>query len=112
MKITVIGAGNMGGALVKGWAKAGLASDITVTARTQQTLNRLVEACPGITVTLDNAKAVEGSDVVVLAVKPWLIQQVIEEIEPELKHKLLISVAATVWHERIDVSSTSDGESS
>ena len=61
---------------------------------------------------LDNAKAVEGSDVVVLAVKPWLIQQVIEEIEPELKHKLLISVAATVWHERIDVSSTSDGESS
>lgn len=93
----------MGGALVKGWAKAGMASDITVTAHTQQTLNRLVEACPGITATLDNTKAVEGSDVVVLAVKPWLIQQVIEEIEPELEHKLLISVAATFWHERIDV---------
>ena len=93
----------MGGALVKGWAKAGVAANLTVTARTQQTLNRLVEACPGITATLDNAKAVEGSDVVVLAVKPWLIQQVIEEIMPELKGKLLVSVAAGVRHDRIDV---------
>ncbi len=73
MKIAVIGAGNMGGALVKGWAKAGMAADITASARTQQTLDRLASACPGIAVTLDNRKAVEGADVVLLAVKPWLI---------------------------------------
>lgn len=102
-RIAVIGAGNMGGALVKGWTRAGMVANLTVTARTQQTLDRLVEVCPGITATLDNAKAVEGSDVVVLAVKPWLIQQVIEEIMPELKGKLLVSVAAGVRHDRIDV---------
>ena len=102
-KIAIIGAGNMGGALVKGWAKAGMAANLTVTAHTQQTLDRLVEACPDITVMLNNSKAVQNADVVVLAVKPWLIQQVIEEIEPELKDKLLISVAAGVRHERIDV---------
>ena len=103
MKITVIGAGNMGGALVKGWAKAGLANDLTVTARTQETLDRLVEACPGITTMLDNRQATKGADVVLLAVKPWLIEQVIEEIKPELADKLLISVAANVRHERINV---------
>ena len=102
-KIAIIGAGNMGGALVKGWAKAGMSANLTVTAHTQQTLDRLVEACPGITVMLNNSKAVQDADVVVLAVKPWLIQQVIEEIEPELKDKLLISVAAGVRNERIDV---------
>lgn len=103
MKITVIGAGNMGGALVKGWAKAGLANDLTVTARTQETLDRLVEACPGITAMLDNKQATKGADIVLLAVKPWLVEQVIEEIKPELSDKLLISVAANVRHERINV---------
>ena len=103
MKIAIIGAGNMGGALVKGWTKAGMAANLTVTAHTQQTLDRLAEACPGISVTLDNRKAVEGADIVVLAVKPWLVEQVIEEIEPVLKDKLVVSVAAGVRHERIDV---------
>lgn len=103
MKITVIGGGNMGGALVKGWAKAGLAADITVTAHTQQTLDRLSEACPGITAMLDNVKAIQDADVVVLAVKPWLVEQVVAEIMPELRGKLLVSVAAGIRHERIDV---------
>lgn len=103
MKIAIIGAGNMGGALVKGWTKAGMAADITASAYTQKTLDRLAEACPGITVTLDNRKAVEGADVVVLAVKPWLVQQVITEIKPELKDKFVISVAAGIRDERIDV---------
>ena len=93
----------MGGALVKGWAKAGMAADITVTARTQQTLDRLVEACPGITVMLNNSKAVKDADIVVLAVKPWLVEQVIAEIVSELQDKLLVSVAAGFRHERIDV---------
>ena len=93
----------MGGALVKGWMKAGMASELTVTAQTQQTLDRIVEACPGITAMLDNSKAVQDSDVVVLAVKPWLVENIIAEIKPELKDKLLISVAAGVRHERIDV---------
>jgi pyrroline-5-carboxylate reductase len=102
-KITIIGVGNMGGALVKGWVKAGMMSDLTVTAHTQGTLDRIVSACPGITAMLDNKKAIQGADIVVLAVKPWLVESVIAEINSELKDKLLISVAAGVRHERIDV---------
>ena len=102
-RIAVIGAGNMGGALVKGWTKASMAANLTVTAHTQQTLDRLAEACPGISITLDNKEAARGADVVLLAVKPWLILQVIEEIMPVLKDTLVVSVAAGVRHERIDV---------
>ena len=102
-KLAIIGAGNMGGALVKGWTKAGLAANLAVTAHTKRTLDRLTEACPGISVTLDNKEATSGADVVVLAVKPWLVGQVIEEIKPVLTDKLVFSVAAGVRHERIDV---------
>ena len=103
MKIAIIGAGNMGGALVKGWTKAGMSADIIASAHTQKTLDQLVKACPGIMTTLDNHKAVQAADVVVLAVKPWLVEQVIAEIKSDLKDKLLISVAAGIRNERIDV---------
>ena len=102
-KLAIIGAGNMGGALVKGWTKAGMAANLAVTAHTKRTLDRLTEACPGISVTLDNNEAARGADVVVLAVKPWLVEQVMQEIMPELDGKLVISVAAGIRHDRIDV---------
>lgn len=103
MRIANIGSGNMGGALIKGWAKAGLAKELTITARTQQTLDRFSELNPDITTTLDNREAVRDADVVVLAVKPWLVEQVIVGIGYELRDKLLVSVAAGVRHKRIDV---------
>ena len=103
MKIAVIGAGNMGGALIKGWAKSGLTTDLIITAQTQKTLDRFAQDYPDITTMLDNVAAVAEADIVVLAVKPWLVQQVIAQIQQILKDKLLISVAAGIRHERIDV---------
>ncbi len=103
MKIAVIGCGNMGSALVKGWAKAGMSANLIVTARTQETLDSISKACPDINVMPDNRLAAAEADVVVLAVKPWLVQQVMEEIMPELGDKLVVSVAAGIRHERIDV---------
>lgn len=103
MKIAVIGAGNMGGALIKGWAKSGLTTDLIITAQTQKTLDRFAQDYPDITTMLDNVAAVAEADIVVIAVKPWLVQQVIAQIEHTLKDKLLVSVAAGIRHERIDV---------
>ena len=105
MKITVIGAGNMGGALVHGWCKAGLASQITITARTQATLERFSSLYPELTATTDNALAVGGADVVVLAVKPWFVDEVIDQIMEPLRASspLLVSVAAGVRNARINV---------
>ena len=102
MKVTVIGAGNMGGALIKGWTKRGEV-ELTITARTQETLTRFSQQFPSIHTLLDNAEAVKGADVIVLAVKPWLVEQVIREIRDSIdfQHQIIVSVAANVFSETL-----------
>lgn len=101
-KIVIIGAGNMGGAMIKGFLRKTNGA-LTITAKTQQTLDTFLGKYPTITVDLDNAHAVKGADMVILAVKPWFIEPVIAEILPNLNDACLVSVAANVRHERIDV---------
>lgn len=101
-KITVIGAGNMGGALVKGWAKTGM-YDLTVTARTQQTLDGITREYPQVHTMLDNVAAVTDADVIVLAVKPWLVESVIAQIKDAIDYErqLIVSVAANVFTDKL-----------
>ena len=89
MKIAIIGGGNMGGAIAKGIAAGSLvpASDLTVTAHTQQTLVKIKGYDPAIRTTLDNREAVQGADLVVLAVKPWLLEEVVKEIRGGLDYR-------------------------
>lgn len=97
-KITVIGAGNMGGSLIRGWAGQGI-YELTVTARTEETLKHIREGYPQIKTTLDNSSAVKDADVIVLAVKPWLIESVITEIRESIdfERQIIISVAANIF---------------
>ena len=101
MKITIIGAGNMGGALAIGWARAGK-HEITVTARTEQTLSRFA-GVDNIHTSTDNLNAVSGADVVVLAVKPWLIEDVCRQIAGNLdfSRQIILSVAANVFSDSL-----------
>lgn len=106
--ITVIGSGNMGGALLRGWAKAArkMANNdektlqLTATAHTMTKLERLKEEFPEISVSTDNIAAVATADIVVIAVKPWLVKDVLAEIRPALttskRHPSIVSVAANV----------------
>ncbi len=103
MKITVIGAGNMGGALIRGWIRAGLSSNLTITARTKETLDGYKTACPELNVSLSNAEAVRNADIIVLAVKPWFISSVIDEIKDHINNKIIISVAANMRHEAVNI---------
>ena len=82
MKVTVIGTGNMGGALVRGLVRSGVlpAADITCTALSESTLGKLRSFDSGLVLTTDNVAAVRGADVVVIAVKPWVIASVVEQI--------------------------------
>ena len=97
MKITIIGAGNMGGALARGWARSGKHS-ITVTARSEESLSRFAEIA-NLHTSKDNLSAVSGADVIVLAVKPWLIESVCGEIARgvDFDHQIILSVAANVF---------------
>ena len=88
MKIAIIGAGNMGGAVARGLAKGSLVktSDITVSNPSRGKLEVLKVEFPELNITCENSQAVTGADVVILAVKPWKIQEVIEEIKGSLDY--------------------------
>lgn len=84
MKVTIIGAGNMGGAIARALAASRSDIKLCVSNPSQGKLNALTEEYPAIEVTNCNLNAATGADVVILAVKPWLIQSVIEEIKPAI----------------------------
>ena len=78
MKIAVIGAGNMGGALIHGWAKSGKVESLTIADKNEALLDKFKKTYPGINATTDNTAAVKGAEIVVLVVKPWLMPQTIQ----------------------------------
>lgn len=89
MKIAIIGAGNMGGAVVRGLAegRSVATSDIYVSNPSTAKLDALKRDYPTIHTTTDNRAVVADADVVILAVKPWKVEAVLEEIKPVLDYE-------------------------
>jgi pyrroline-5-carboxylate reductase len=93
-KITVIGSGMMGGAVIKSLLKSGYKGKITAV---DVVLDRLKEfEALGVKTSTDNKKSAGTADIVFIIVKPGDVEKVLKEISQEIKGKLLISVAATV----------------
>lgn len=97
MKVAIIGAGNMGGAIARGMARGTIVpvGEIWVSNPSVGRLTVLKDAYPEIGVTTSNIEAAEGADIVILAVKPWLMEQVLKEIHLQ-PHQILVSVAAGI----------------
>lgn len=82
MKVSIIGAGAMGGAIARGLLNTtdpSASCEITVSNPSAGKLRPLAEL--GATTSASNAEAVAGADVVIFCVKPWLVKQVIDEIK-------------------------------
>lgn len=98
MKITIIGAGHMGGTAARSFSTSSLftPSDITVTARSQETLDTFEGT--GINTMLDNKEAVKGADVVIISVRPDSAKQVCREIAPviDFANQIIISFVAGI----------------
>ena len=98
MKIAIIGAGAMGGAMAEGLLKSEKfsPSDITVSDHKQSTLDHF--AGEGTSVTLDNEAACHGADIVCVVVKPWCVEKTLKGIKEVLDYKSqkLIVVAAGI----------------
>jgi pyrroline-5-carboxylate reductase len=92
--VAIIGAGNMGGAIALGLHKFAPEIKLTVTAGHASTLSKYDAL--GIGTTLDNHCAADGAEVIILGVKPWLVQTVLGQIKPCLSGKVLLSMAAGV----------------
>ena len=96
MRIAIIGAGNMGGAIARGLAKGTVvqARDIIVANPSQAKLDALKADFPDLHVTNDNREAAEGAELVILAVKPELVKSVLRELDLRGGRQILASLAA------------------
>jgi pyrroline-5-carboxylate reductase len=97
-KLAVLGAGKLGGILLRAYLKQGLFEAKCVTATVKHGEKTAARAKQlGVAVTSDNRKAVKDAEIILLAVKPQAVAEVLDEIAPEIRTKrLLVSVAASV----------------
>ena len=97
MKIAIIGGGNLGTAIAEGLLKSKFckAADITITKRNITTLKALSDK--GVFVTANNNEAIKKSELVLLAVKPFQVADVIAGLKKDLGTKhVLVSVITGV----------------
>jgi pyrroline-5-carboxylate reductase len=97
-KLAVLGAGKLGGILLRAYLKQGLfgANRVTATVKHSERAAALAKEL-GVSVTTDNRAAVKGADVILLTVKPQTVADVLKEIASETgAQTLLVSVAASV----------------
>jgi len=103
-KIGVIGAGKIGSAIARGIIRAGLVKKENVMASdVSDALRQAIAGDLDIKVTPDNGALCDFAEILILAVKPQIVDPVAREIAKKLgKSKLLVSVAAGVPLGRIE----------
>src|SRR5579872_2655260 len=102
-KIAIIGGGNLGTAIAEGLIQSGfvLPKHILITKRNIQTLHELERR--GVLVSDKNEEAVRYADLVILAVKPFQVNDILRSLKDEFsaeKH-VLVSVVTGVTIEHI-----------
>jgi len=98
-RIAIIGGGNLGGAIAEGLIKSKFtaADQITVTRRNLHAIEHLTEL--GIHTTSDNREAIQKSDVVVVALKPYNVKEVLEGLKDSFDptRHVVISVVTGIF---------------
>jgi len=104
MKVGVIGAGKMAGALVHGWINKGLLVGNQVMASAPEPDAALLSPLSslGCLTTHDNLEVGAWADMVLLAVKPGIIPIVAKQLSTLPRGELVVSVAAGVGVGRLE----------
>jgi pyrroline-5-carboxylate reductase len=103
-RVAVLGAGKIGGILLKALLEKGLLSPQATVATVQheERARALAEKLK-VPIGTDNAAAVRGADIIFVCVKPQVVQEVMDQIRPNVsKKQLIISVAASVPTSQIE----------
>lgn len=98
MKIAIIGAGNMGGAVATGIASVLPEVKMTVSNPSEGKLKKLSEKFPWIATTTSNTEAADGASVIILAVKPWILPGVVTELRDIMQRDMpaVVSMAGGI----------------
>jgi len=104
MKLGFLGAGKMASALAKGFIHAGLsAADSIIASDPYEAALAIIAKETGIKTASSNLDVLKFADVILLAVKPGQVNDVLAELKPHFTDKhLLISIAAGVTLARME----------
>jgi pyrroline-5-carboxylate reductase len=102
-RLAIIGGGRMGEAIAAGLVRSGVltAGSIVISEPDPSKRDRLTND-HGVTCVASGAEALAGADVVILAVKPQIIDAVLTDLAPHLGDKLAVSIAGGVTCARIE----------
>ncbi|MFJ4143417.1 pyrroline-5-carboxylate reductase [Pseudomonas sp. NPDC089734] len=96
-RIAFVGAGNMAASLIGGLRAQGVDAALIRASDPGAETRERISAEHGIVTVANNAEAIEGADVVLLAVKPQMMKAVCEALRPSLKpQQLIVSIAAGI----------------
>jgi len=96
-KIAFVGGGNMASCLIGGMLAKGFSKDQIVVCEPSEQARQRLEATHGIKTTEDNLSAVSSADILVLAVKPQVMEAVASALAPALGHSpTVVSIAAGI----------------
>ncbi len=94
MKIAILGAGNLGLSIAKGLIVNNAFTTLYLTKRKPEDIKNY-EKYPKVTVTEDNTEAVRQSDILIFAVQPTQLEEILEEIKDLLTEKHVIISTVT-----------------
>lgn len=100
LQVAIIGAGNMGSAIARGLSKGKkiMSGNIRISDVSQSNLTAIKAFDAEIVTSSSNREIIKDADIIILAVKPWLVESIASEIESkiDLKKQIIVSIAAGV----------------
>jgi pyrroline-5-carboxylate reductase len=106
MKVTIIGAGNMGGAIARGIASGKIVKpeEITMVDPSSEALEKLRATGLPFVLTHDLRGSIPGADILVLAVKPFKAEEVIDEVRDliDFQNQILFSIVAGATFDQLN----------
>jgi pyrroline-5-carboxylate reductase len=94
MNIQIIGGGNLGVAIAVGLANYSKGNHITITRRNTAQIQHLSQT--GINVSSNNIEKINQADLIILTIKPYQIDTVLNEILPHISNKIIASAVSGV----------------
>lgn len=92
MNVHIIGGGNLGASIAIGIAKFTTGNQVTVTRRNTTNILHLEQL--GVTVSTDNKHNIQNADIIILTIKPYQVDTVLEEILPAIANKTIASAVS------------------
>lgn len=106
MKVTIIGAGNLGGAIACGLAKGTFinAEDITCVDHNPHSLEKMHRTGLPFNLVSDIRKGIEGADIFIIAVKPHAVKEICDQVRDllDFRRQIFFSVVGGLDFEGLD----------